>query len=115
MGDNIENAAIESTMLGVEDHGILTFRLTICGQGWGQRLGGYALDSNRNGVRTGFGPGLVAIREILDTLEVGKWESLPGTLIRVRRGLVGTRRPPVIGHILKDKWFDLAKHMKDCE
>lgn len=41
----VENAQIESTMLGMEDHGILTFFLSLKFEGSGQGFGGYAMDS----------------------------------------------------------------------
>ena len=115
---DIENAKIRSTMLGIEDHGILTFYLHIEANGWGQGVGGYCLDGanpekDHTKPRPGFGPGLTAIRQILETVGVDRWEKLPGTLIRVRRtGDWGSALPPIIGHIIEDRWFDLKAFME---
>ena len=109
----IENAKIKSTMLGIEDHGILTFFLYLEGGAWGQGLGGYALDGfdRKTETRKSSGIGLEAIRKILETLDLQTWEELPGTLVRVQR--TASSSPPIIGHILKDQWFDLRKFMGD--
>ena len=39
------NARITSTMLGIEDHGILTCMLHLQQEGCGQAFGGYRLDA----------------------------------------------------------------------
>lgn len=115
--EKIENAKIASTFLGIEDHGILTFFVHVEGAGWGQGVGGYALDGRqrRTESRIGYGPGLLAMRKILETVGVEKWEDLPGTLIRVKRIVWGSSTPPVIGHIIEDKWFDLKAFMAEME
>ena len=110
------NAKITGTMLGIEDHGILTFFVFLEGKGWGQGLGGFALDQYKDrerdgGERESIGAGLAAIRKILETVGVEKWENLPGTLIRVERSGLGSSVPPRIGHILEDRWFDLGEFM----
>lgn len=105
------NAKITSTMLGIEDHGILTFFINLEWSGAGQGLGGFALDRHREPERLGFGPGLVAIRKILETVGVTNWEDLPGKLVRAKVELWGSARPPIIGHIIEDRWFDLKEFM----
>lgn len=102
-----ENAVIESTMLGDEDHGIFTCYVFVSGDGWGCGFGGYALDeyNKKAEERIGTAYGLEFIKRILKTLEVTKWEKLVGTPVRVEtQGLGGgiTR----IGHFRKNRWFD---------
>jgi hypothetical protein len=105
------NARISGTMLGIEDHGILTFFIYLEWPGAGQGLGGFALDQHNRQTkeRDGWGLGFVAIRKILETVGVDKWESLPKTLVRLKVDGLGSSRPPIIGHILEDKWFDLKE------
>ena len=104
-----QNAKIKSTMLGVEDHGIMTARLFLDGGGWGQGFGGFGFDyeDRQQGRRVGEGFGIGFIRGVLDTLEVSTWEKLPGTFVRVRRN--GDSLNEIIlaiGHIVKDQWFN---------
>jgi len=104
----IKNARIRSTRLGVEDHGIFSAYLDLDYGGGGQSFGGYALDGcpveRRAGskrVPTRFA-GLFIAR-VLEVLEVGTWEKLPGTFCRVDSDWGNVYR---IGHPLKDLWFD---------
>ena len=89
-----KNAKIVSTMLGFEDHGIMTCYLYLDYDGSGQGFGGYALGGEF---------GIEFIKKILKTLEVDKWEDLAGTHCRAEAGHDKVHR---IGHILKDQWFD---------
>lgn len=116
----IHNAQITSTFLGPEDHGIMTFFVHLSWNSAGIGYGGYGLDRNATGdnhrvPRRGDGHGYQAIRHIIETLEVGNWESLKGQLCRIDfddgPGLIG--KVTRIGHILKDQWFDLATYMKE--
>ena len=106
----IKNAKIKSTMLGNEDHGILTCFLHLDYSGSGQGFGGYCFDSpvglggDFKG-RIGTAYGMEFIRKIIETLEVEKWEDLPGTFCRSDCEHSKIHR---IGHITKDKWFDPA-------
>lgn len=106
-----KNAKIEKTMLGIEDHGVMTCMLYLDYNGSGQGFGGWCLDSpvkddegkliKREGTRKG----LNFIMQILKVLEVENWEDLPGTYCRIE----GTDNKVYrIGHLLKDKWFDPA-------
>lgn len=107
----IRNAKITSTMLGREDHGILTFMLFVefnvgcCG------IGGYALDSYNEETkqRVYTVKGMEAISKILDTVGVDKWEDLVGKYIRVKENGWGS---PIeeIGNIIEEKWFNLHDH-----
>jgi len=117
----IENAKIESTILGYEDHGILTCYLMLDYGGTQQGFGGYGLDGpppedkkgHRSGERT---PHIVAgfwIQKILNIVGVEKWEDLKGKYIRVAKeddnwnaAISG------IGNILQDKWFYPKKDLQ---
>ena len=93
----ILNVRIESTSLGFEDHGILTFYLFLEWEGAGQGFGGYALGK----AYTTF-----VIEGILKTIEVENWEDLSGKYIRIKRK---DGKIIEIGNIIKDKWFNPAK------
>lgn len=110
MGTLIENAVIESTMLGEEDHGIFTCYIHVSGDGWGCGFGGYALDQydKEQKKRIGTAYGLEFIKRILETLEIGQWEKLKGTPVRVETEGVG-RGIKRIGHFRKNRWFDPAE------
>jgi hypothetical protein len=118
------NARVKSTSFGIEDHGVLSFMIHLEWRGGGQGLGGYALDyhvgytkdadgDNDQEIRAGFGPGLIAMRRIMEVVGVEKWEQLPGTLVRVQTAGWGSSRPPIIGHIINELWFDLKTFMAE--
>lgn len=107
MSIRIENAEIESTILGTESHGIFTCYVMVSGDCWGCGFGGYALDEYDKEAkrRIGTAYGLEFIKCVLETLEVEKWESLKGVPVRVEtEGLGGGIRK--IGHFRKNRWFD---------
>ena len=105
MPTETHNALITHTMLGVEDHGILTFWLTLDYGGSGQGAGGWVLDEYDKGLGRRVGTTLAAdvVLALLKTLRVGKWEDLPGTHVRVRRT---NTKVEAIGHIMRDDWLD---------
>lgn len=111
----IYNAKITSTMLGVEDHGIMTFFIHLEWEGHGIGYGGYALDEPVKPYRKGSGHGYQAIRHLLETLEVDKWEGLKNLFCRIDfdNGPGCSGKVIRIGHIIKEKWFDLASYMKE--
>ena len=120
-----ENGVIESTMLGTEDHGILTAFIYCKFDGMSQGFGGYGFDQpikDKDGEflhREGVAWGMEFIRRVLDTIEVGTWEQLKGKPIRVRRDGNGWGGKIVaIGHYYKDRWFnpteDLAHLMPEA-
>jgi hypothetical protein len=100
----IKNAVIESTMLGYEDHGILTCFITVNYGGAGQGFGGYALDewNKQLGCREGTAYGMDFIVKTLEAVECDSWEKLKGKHVRVKSE---HSKIHAIGHILKDKWF----------
>lgn len=90
-----QNGRIESTMLGIEDHGILTSFLYLQFAGSGQGFGGYTL--------TG-GAMAYWMKRVLETVGVEKWEDLKGKHVRIRRK--GFSDPiEALGHIVEEKWF----------
>ncbi len=106
-----KNAKITSTMLGIEDHGILSCMIYLDYGGSGQGFGGYAMDqwSERHGRRIGAAYGAEFILRVLHAVGVERWEDLPGKHVRVRSTY---SKVHAIGHIIEDRWFspdDLAK------
>lgn len=95
----IENCKISRTMLGFEDHGIMTLLLTCEGDGWGIGFGGYRMD----------GPaGMECLKQLLVTLDVETYEELNGKFVRLATaGVAG--RAVAIGHLLKDQWFSFSR------
>lgn len=70
----IKNVQITKTMLGREDHGILTFMIYVKCEGWSCGVGGYALDyyNKELGERVYSAKSLEAISKILDVVGVDK-------------------------------------------
>ena len=110
----IKNAIIQSTMLGIEDHGIMTFYLTLTYAGSGQTAGGYCLDTPLvNGKfikRIGTAVWLTLIMEILNIVGVGKWEDFKGKAIRVKAYHVYVG---AIGNLIKEYWLDFEEFFKN--
>lgn len=110
-----KNAKIISTMLGKEDHGIMTFSLTMEFEGGVQGFGGCSLDdySKTKKKRIGAAYGMQLIMELLDTLECSTWEDLDGRLVRIKADRM---KIYAIGHILKDQWLDIDEFFKrECK
>ena len=83
--NKLKNAKIESTMLGVEDHGVFTFMLNLdYGDSSHQGCGGYSLGySHRDRkIEIGHLSSVPLLREILRVVEVEMWEELKGKLVR---------------------------------
>lgn len=102
--NEIHNAYIENTMLGLEDRGLLTSMIYLKwnkseeGYKFGQGYGGYLLASNNNCSKW--------IYNILKTVGVDKWEDLKGKYVRVK--LKNHTQIEAIGHIIDDNlWFDI--------
>lgn len=110
MNDELEvkNAKITGTMLGKEDHGVMTFYIYLDYGGMSQGFGGYVLDRwiEKEKTRRGSMFGMEAIRRILEVLEIETWEKLPGTPVRVKGNFCKIR---AIGNYLKDNWVDLSE------
>ena len=106
MGDiTIENARIESTMLGIKDHGIMTAFLHLDFEGSCQGFGGYGLDSydREEEKRVASKACGYFIKRVLETVGVENWEDLHGKYIRAKRSFTKIH---AIGNILEDKWFN---------
>ena len=114
----IKNAKISSTMLGREDHGIMTFMIFInfggdcCSVSCG--IGGYALDYYDKALdKRVFSPkSMEVISNILDVVGVDNWEDLPGKYIRIKDYGLGTSIRD-IGNILENKWFNIAEFFEN--
>lgn len=97
----IKNAKIETTMLGFEDHSIMTCFITLNYGGSSQGYGGYVLDGKHDDYKTNYG--IRFVMGILETVGVEKWEELKGKHVRAEIGDDG--KIERIGHIIEDKWF----------
>lgn len=106
----IKNARITSTMLGRDDHGIMTFMIYIDAGDFSCGVGGYCLDEFNPATQTRVfrAKSMKAISEILNVVGVDKWEDLPGKYIRFEDGGWGSTITK-IGNIIKNKWFDMRK------
>lgn len=109
--DTIEtkNARIDSTFLGIEDHGIMTFVLGLdYGDSGHQGAGTYALDEwdEVNSKRRGMSKSIELIRKILEIVSVEKWEDLEGKFIRVKAEHCKVH---AIGNITKNEWLDFKR------
>ena len=106
----IKNAKISSTMLGREDHGIMTFMIYIDGYGFRCGIGGYCLDefSSSTQTRVFRAESMEAISKILEVVGVDKWEDLPGKYIRIEYNGLGSTVTK-IGNIIEEKWFNLKE------
>lgn len=71
---------IRSTMLGYEDHGIMSFMLDIQGDAWGVGAGGFGLDTydDEKGCRAPTVYTGAMIAAILGVMKVRSWEKLIG-------------------------------------
>jgi len=112
--EEILNAKITSVSLSMEDHGCLTFWVTLTGGGWGVSIGGYAIGHGYLGADTfeGCGDGLEAMMRIMNVVGVERWEDLKDKYVRVKSEGLGNQIH-TIGNVLKDEWFDLKEFFED--
>lgn len=103
-GDEIINAIITGTKLGIEDHGMMTCMITCEGDHWGQGFGGYGLAvyDKAKDKEIGTAYGMEFVMRILEAVGVENWEDLKGTHVRIDKTHTKVLG---IGHILKDQWF----------
>lgn len=99
----IRNAKITGTMLGFEDHGIMTAFVNTMSGSLGQGFGGYSMNGEW---------GMEFIKAVLKTLDVESWEQLKGTHCRLDASIDKIHR---IGHIIDNKWFDPKEDLKRYE
>lgn len=113
--NEIKNAKIKATKLGKEDHGILTFSITLeIAGGSGCCYGGFALDDYNSDLKERIPTqrGFEAVTEVLKTVGVENWEDLKGKYIRVEDPGLG-RILDKIGNLMEDKWFSLKDHFAE--
>ncbi len=107
----ILNAQITNVSLTMEDHGCLTFWLTLEGNGWGCGFVGYCIGYGYLGASEFIaknGDGLEAMMRIMDVVGVSKWEDLKGKHIRAALAGHGWGDSvTTIGNLIKDKWFNI--------
>lgn len=104
----VKNARITSTMLAVNELGIMTFMIYIDAGNFSCEVGGFCLDEFNTDSQTRVfrGKSMKAISEILNVVGVDKWEDLPGKYIRFEDNGWGSTVTK-IGNIIDDKWFDM--------
>jgi hypothetical protein len=109
-----KNALIKNVSISMADHGVLTFYLTLDGDGWGTNLGGYAIGKGYLGAKEfkGDSAGIECLMRIMDTVGVHRWEDLKGKYVRIADADWGNVITE-IGHITKDKWFDIREFFAD--
>ena len=100
--DEIKNAKISGTVLGFEDHGILTCMLYLDYGGTHQGFGGYSLKHY----------GVDFIAQILRVVGVERWEDLIGKHVRV---FANHDKVKSIGHIIEDRWYQPERNWHPAE
>lgn len=110
----IRNAKITDTMLGREDHGIMTFMLYL---EWGRSAcgyGGYALDQydRKEDERVFSASGLEAVSKILEVVGVRTWEELKGQYCRIEDNGWGEKIDK-IGNLMEEKWFNIREFFSE--
>lgn len=110
----IENAIIESTFLGYEDHGILTFVIGLKGACFSVGFGNVALDqwSEKEGRRVAQPKSMDCIAKILEVVGVDRWEDLKGKHVRIAFNDLGSTVTR-IGNIIENKWLDLEQAFEE--
>lgn len=106
----IKNGKITNVTLTMADHGVLTFYLTIEGNGIGFGYGGFVLGHGYLGAKKfeGSDKGLEAMMRIMDVVGVDCWEDLKNKYIRYVDNGWG-QIVKKIGNIINDNWFDITE------
>lgn len=108
---DILNVKITNASITMEDHGILSFYISVEGENRSVNLGGYCIGTGYLGAKefsAENGGGLVAMMNIMNVVGVDKWEDLKGKYCRIKTDGWGST-VSVIGNIIDDKWFDMKK------
>lgn len=110
----IINMKIKSASLSMADHGVLTYDLSLEGNGVGVVYGGYVIGRGYLGAKEfhGSDKGIIALMKIMDTVGVERWEDLSGKYVRVVSDGWGSTITK-IGNIIEDKWFDEKEFFND--
>lgn len=111
----ILNAKITNVNIGYEDHGILTFGITLEIVNGGSRVFGYysldGWDKEKN-KRVCSAKSMECLTEIMKVVGVRNWEDLNGKYVRIEdNGLSST--VDTIGNIIKDDWFNIREFFKE--
>ena len=106
----IINAQITDTMLGREDHGIMTFMIFVKFGGYECGIGGYALDGRpkKEGDSVYSPKSMEIISKILEIVGVNQWEDLKGKYIRIIDNGWGSTINE-IGNLMEDKWLNFKE------
>lgn len=110
----IINAKITGADIYIEDHGILTFSISVdTSAGWGTSIGQMYLDWSEGDRKVVPAPYTsTIIRKILETVGVTSWKALIGKYIRIDDNDKYNSPIYKIGNILEDKWIDLSEIAK---
>ena len=108
------NAKITGTMLGIEDHGIMTFMLYTEFDGGGVGFGGYALDEY-DGIsgRKSTELGMECVKEVMRVVGVEKWEDIKGKHIVVESEGWGGKATGIRNLLKEDLWFRPEEWFKE--
>lgn len=109
MDIEVKNAKIVGTYLGIKDHGVFTFTISLeYGRGGYQAFGNYFLsrydESKKQIVGTAYG--CTAIIRLLKVIGVESWEELKGKPCRARGDFSHIE---AIGNYIEDEWLDMSK------
>ena len=108
--DKIINAKIIGTFLGIEDHGIPTFGISInTSEGWYTTIGDYSLGGYDRKAEKYDWCNFEILFKILKVVEVDSWEELNGKYIRIK--VPERRNAPIIeiGNLMEDNWVNLKE------
>ena len=113
--EQIINAQITSTRFGFEEHNCLTFDIKFNNANGWLTIGGYCIGHgsiyvDKESSITGSKKGTESMARIMWTVGADTWENLKGTYCRIKFDESG--KVTSIGHIVEDKWFNLAEYMK---
>lgn len=109
----ISNARITNTFLGIEDHGIFTFSISVEIAGGSYcSIGNYCLSYTKDGETHYEAKNSEAICRILKVVGVDSWEKLKGEYIRVEVNGWGSEIY-TIGNLMKDEWFNLKEFFSE--
>jgi hypothetical protein len=93
--------------LAIEDHGLLTMYVACRDEHSTYPFEVYGFDYHKDGQRwTDKGFTAAAIRLLMETVGVHTWRQVTGQLVRCR--LNDSGRAVAIGHIIKERWWNLT-------
>ena len=105
-----KNAVITGASLSTADHGVLSGFVYLDYGGTGQGFGGYQL-YNPNFPHSKSFAGKY-IYKIMEVVGVTEWSKLEGMTVRVR---ASHNKVHAIGHIVKDRWFDIEREALELD